>query len=342
MQRIILVAKAHLEVNLFAPSNKDPTFGLANKRIFVAGHCGIVGSALVRRLARENCEIVTAKPRQLDLCCQKAVERWLAARRLDAVFVPAARFGGMFVNERHSPDFLYKARLIETNLIHAAFKVDVGRLVVLNSAGAHPSYATKPVPENMLEHGGKLFAMATMDGAQLCDAYRRAYGCNFVSAIPANLYGPSESFDVHTNHILTLIRKFHEAKLRKAQSVVMTSNGAARCEFLYVDDCADALVYIMKAYLEADPIDVACGEDLPLIHLALLIAHIVGFEGRISDDPTKPDGLLEKVRNPERLRKLGWCRKVGLENGIRATYEWYLGQHTKNRPDVDQVRAVNQ
>ena len=305
------------------------TFSLAHKRIFVAGHRGMVGSALVRRLESENCEVLTAPRRELDLTRQEAVERWMEAERPDAVFVAGAKVGGIAANEAYPADFLYQNLVIEANLIDAAFRFGVRKLVFLASACVYPQLAPQPLTEDSLLSGpleptNECCGMAKIAGIKLCHAYRRQHACDFVSAIPASLYGAGGNFDLHTGHALpALIRKFHEAKLAGAKRVAIWGTGTPRRDFLHADDCADALVLIMKAYSDEEPINIGSGDDLPIIHLAMLVAHIIGFQGKIVNDAAKPDGMPGKLLSIEKLKALAWRPAIGLEEGIRATYEWY-------------------
>jgi GDP-L-fucose synthase len=292
----------------------------------------MVGSALVRRLASEGCTVLAATRQQLDLGRQDAVERWMAEHRPDAVFVAAAKVGGILANDTYPADFLYQNLAIEANLIHAAYQVGVKKLVFLGSACIYPKFAPQPITEDALLSGpleptNEWYAIAKIAGIKLCQAYRRQHGCDFVSAMPANLYGPGDNFDLQASHVLpAFIRKFHEAKLAGAKEVVTWGTGTPRREFLHADDCADALVLVMKLYSTEEHINVGSGEDLPISDLAQLVARIVGFEGRIVSDLTKPDGTPRKLMSGEKLKALGWRPKIDLETGMRQTYEWYLRQ----------------
>ncbi len=313
-------------------SEPNSAFSLAGKSVFVAGHRGMVGSALVRRLASEDCRVLTATRQQLDLGRQDAVERWMDEQRPDAVFVAAAKVGGILANDTYPADFLFQNLAIENNLIHAAYQVGVKKLVFLGSACIYPKFAPQPITEDALLSGpleptNEWYAIAKIAGIKLCQAYRRQHGCDFVSAMPANLYGPGDNFDLQGSHVLpAFIRKFHEAKRAGAKEVVTWGTGTPRREFLHADDCADALVLIMKAYSEEEHINVGSGEDLPISELAELVARVVGYQGEIVKDLTKPDGTPRKLMSGEKLKRLGWRPKIGLEEGIRATYEWYLRQ----------------
>jgi GDP-L-fucose synthase len=312
------------------PVEPSPVFSLERKRVFVAGHRGMVGAALVRRLVSENCEVLTASRGELDLTRQEAVERWMAARRLDAMFIAAARVGGILANERFPADFLYQNLIIEANLIHAAYRAGVAKVVFLGSSCIYPKLAPQPIPEEALLTGpleptNEWYAVAKIAGIKLCQAYRKQHGCDFVSAMPTNLYGPGDNFDLASSHVMpALIRKFHEAKLAERPEVAIWGTGSPRREFLHVDDCADALVHIMKVYSEEEHINVGSGEDLPIIELARLVAAVVGFGGEIVNDLSKPDGTPRKLMSGDKLKALGWRPRIALEEGIRATYRWYL------------------
>jgi len=306
------------------------TFDLAGKRVFVAGHRGMVGAALVRRLAQEGCTVLTAGREELDLTRQEPVERWIKEKSPQAVFIAAAKVGGILANASFPAQFLYDNLVIEANLIHAAHKAGVGKLVFLGSSCIYPKLAPQPIKEGALLTGpleptNEWYAVAKIAGLKLCEAYRRQYGCDFVSAMPTNLYGPGDNFDLNTSHILpALIRKMHDAKIANAAEVVIWGTGTPLREFLHVDDCADALVHIMKFYSGDTHINVGSGEELSVLELAMLTARIIGFKGEIVHDLSKPDGTPRKLMDSTKLRTLGWRPQIGLEEGIRTTYEWFL------------------
>ena len=309
---------------------KTTAYSLSGKRVFVAGHRGMVGGGLVRRLASEDCQILTATRGEMDLGRQEAVERWMATNRPQAVFIAAAKVGGILANDSYPADFLYQNLVIEANLIHAAYQVGVEKLVFLGSSCIYPKHASQPIPEEALLTGpleptNEWYAVAKIAGIKLCQAYRRQHGCDFISAMPTNLYGPGDNFDLTSSHVLpALIRKFHEARLSGAKEVVIWGTGTPRREFLHVDDCADALVHVMKVYSQEEHINIGSGEDLPIAELARLVARVTGFEGEITHDLTKPDGTPRKLMSGDKLRALGWRPRIGLEEGIAATYRWYL------------------
>lgn len=308
-------------------------YDLHGKQVFVAGHRGMVGAAVVRRLGGEGAAVLTAGRAELDLTRQEAVERFIVDRRPDAVIVAAAKVGGILANDTYPAEFLYENLAIETNLVHAAWKANVGKLVFLGSSCIYPKHAPQPIPEaamltGPLEPTNEWYAVAKIAGVKLCQAYRRQYGVDFVSAMPTNLYGPGDNFDLASSHVLpALIAKFHDAKTHGDDEVVIWGTGKPRREFLHVDDCADAIVHILKVYSEDEHINVGSGEDLAIIELARLVARVVGFEGRISNDLTKPDGTPRKLMSGAKLAALGWKPRIGLEDGIRSTYASFLELH---------------
>lgn len=303
---------------------------LRGKKIWVAGHKGMVGSALVRRLDREECTILTAARAELDLLDPAAVRAWLAKERPDAVFLAAARVGGILANDQRPADFLYENMMIEANVIEAAHRAGVGKLCFLGSSCIYPRLAAQPIREESLLTGpleptNQYYAIAKIAGIKLAQAYRRQHGRDFISAMPTNLYGPGDNFDLASSHVApALIRKAHEAKLAGATSITIWGSGTPRREFLHVDDCADACVHLMKHYSDEAPINVGAGEDLTILELARLICEIVGFEGAIVCDPSKPDGTPRKLLAIDRLQALGWAPRIGLRDGIAGTYAWFL------------------
>ena len=312
------------------------SFDLSGKRVFVAGHRGLVGSAIVRRLSQEPCEVLTAVRGELDLRRQEPVERWFKANRPDAVFVAAAKVGGILANSTYPAQFLYDNLAIETNLIHAAYLAGVKKLVFLGSSCIYPRLAPQPIGEDALLTGpleptNEWYAIAKIAGIKLCEAYRRQYACDFVSAMPTNLYGPGDNFDLATSHVLpALIRKMHDAKMAKASEAVLWGTGAPLREFLHVDDCADALVFIMKVYSEDRHINVGSGEELSILDAAKMAARVIGFEGKIVYDLSKPGGTPRKLMDSSNLRALGWQPKIGLEEGMKATYRWFLDHQSQH------------
>ena len=309
-------------------------YSLAGKRVWVAGHRGMVGSALMRRLASESCDLLTVGRDRVDLRRQEQVEAWMVAAKPQTVFVPAATVGGILANDTRPAEFLYDNLMIETNIINAAWKTGVEKLLFLGSSCIYPKLAPQPMSEDALLTGpleptNEWYAVAKIAGIKLCQAYRRQYGCDFISAMPTNLYGIGDNFDLQSSHVLpALVAKMHAAKAAHAPSVVLWGTGTPKREFLYVDDCADALVFLMKNYSDEQHVNVGVGEDISIRGLADLIQSIVGFRGEIVSDPTKPDGTPRKLMDVSKLAKFGWCAKTDLEAGIADVYRWYCDQLT--------------
>jgi GDP-L-fucose synthase len=305
-------------------------YDLAGKRVFVAGHRGMVGSAIVRRLARENCTIVTADRVALDLKRQDQVERFFDRERPEAVFMAAARVGGILANATYPADFLLDNLLIAANVTAAAHASGVEKMVFLGSSCIYPKLARQPIEEaslltGPLEPTNEWYAIAKIAGIKLAQAYRRQHRCDFVSAMPTNLYGPGDNFDLETSHVLpALIRKAHTAKISGAPSFTVWGSGTPRREFLHADDCADALVHIMRVYSDDEHINVGSGTDVTIADLARLVARIVGFKGGIEFDASKPDGTPRKLMSGAKLAALGWWPRIALEEGIAATYQAFL------------------
>jgi GDP-L-fucose synthase len=305
-------------------------YDLAGKRIFVAGHRGMVGSAVVRRLALEGCEVLTAGRGQADLLRQDQVERFMAEARPDEVVMAAARVGGILAKDTYPADFLYQNLMIEANVTAAAHAAGVNRMLFLGSSCIYPKFAEQPIVEEALLTGpleptNEWYAVAKIAGIKLVQAYRRQYRRDYISAMPTNLYGPGDNFDLQSGHVLpALIRKVHEAKLRGDRAVTVWGTGAPRREFLHADDCADALVFLLKTYSGDLHINVGSGTDVTILELAQMICRIVGFTGAIEHDLTKPDGTPRKLMSAERLRALGWAPSISLEDGIASTYRWFL------------------
>ena len=313
-----------------------PNYSLEGKRVWVAGHRGMVGSALVRRLASERCEILTAGRDRVDLRRQADVESWMEEAKPQAVFVPAATVGGILANDTRPAEFLYDNLMIEANVINAAWRMGIEKLLFLGSSCIYPKMAPQPMVEDALLTGpleptNQWYAVAKIAGIKLCQAYRRQYGCDFISAMPTNLYGPGDNFDLQSSHVMpALIAKMHAAKMERASTVTIWGTGTPRREFLHVDDCADALVFLMKNYSEDDHINVGVGEDISIRELAELIKNVVGFEGEIVTDPTKPDGTPRKLMDVGRLFRRGWSAHTGLEEGVAGVYRWYREHELSN------------
>ncbi len=304
-------------------------FSLDGKRIWVAGHGGMVGSALVRRLSREPCEILLAERRSLDLTRQSDVEAWMADVRPDAIVLAAAKVGGIMANATYPAAFLYDNLMIQANILEAAHRVGVRKVLVLGSSCIYPKHAPQPLAEESLLTGpleatNEAYAVAKIAGLKLAEAYRKQYSADFISAMPTNLYGPEDNFDLATSHVLpALIRKAHEAKTHGDDAMTIWGSGTVRREFMHVDDCADALVFLLQTYSAPQHINVGSGEDMTILELAQLVCEIVGFKGRIICDTTKPDGTPRKLMKSDRLKALGWAPKIALKDGIAGTYHWY-------------------
>jgi GDP-L-fucose synthase len=310
----------------------DVIYPLAGKRVWVAGHRGMVGAALLRRLEREGCDILTAARSSVDLTRQDDVERWMAANRPHAVFIAAAKVGGIFANQNNPATFLYDNLAIAANTIHASWQTGVEKLLFLGSSCIYPKMAPQPIREDALLTGpleptNQWYAIAKISGLMMARAYREQYGCDFISGMPTNLYGPGDNFDLQSSHVLpALIRKAHEAKISGASHFGIWGTGIPRREFLHVDDCADALVHTMKVYSEAEQINIGSGEDIPISDLAELVADVVGFTGAIVCDTSKPDGTPRKLMSGERLAELGWSPRISLRDGIGDAYRAFLAQ----------------
>jgi GDP-L-fucose synthase len=304
------------------------SFSLTGKRILVAGHRGMVGSAIVRQLEQEDCTILTAA-RTVDLRNQAQVRDWFEANRPDAVFLAAAKVGGILANDTAPADFLYDNLMIEANVVEAAHRTGTAKLLMLGSSCIYPRLAAQPIVEEALLSGpleptNAWYAIAKIAGIKLCQAYRRQHGCDFISAMPANLYGPGDNYDLAGSHVLpALIRKAHEAKLAGAATLTIWGSGRPRREFLHVDDLARACVFLMRHYSGEIPINVGTGEDIAIAELAQLVCEVVGFAGEIRRDLSKPDGTPCKLMAGDRLAALGWQPRIGLREGIAATYRAY-------------------
>jgi GDP-L-fucose synthase len=307
-------------------------YALKGKKVWVAGHNGMVGSALVRRLAREDVVLITADRASLDLRRQAEVERFVEAERPDAVIMAAARVGGILANSTYPADFLYDNLIVEANVMQAAFASNVEKVLFLGSSCIYPRLSPQPIPENALLTGpleptNEWYAIAKIAGIKLGEAYRRQHGRDFISAMPTNLYGPGDNFDLNSSHVLpALLRKAHEAKVRGDAEIVVWGTGTPRREFLHVDDCADALVFLLKTYSENEHVNVGSGEDISILELTQLVCRIVGYSGRIVHDLSKPDGMPRKLMSADKIRGLGWAPSIGLEAGITSVYD-YFRQH---------------
>jgi GDP-L-fucose synthase len=299
-------------------------------KIFVAGHRGMVGSAIVRRLKAEGfSHLVTRDRSQLDLADESAVAKFFAEERPTIVLVAAAKVGGIKANNDFPVEFLLENLGIQNNIIRSAYEAGVRKLLFLGSSCIYPKFAPQPIPETALLSGpleptNEAYAIAKIAGIKLSQAYNREYGANFISAMPTNLYGPNDNFDLETSHVLpALIRKAHEAKARMDQKLVVWGTGKPRREFLHVDDLASACLLLLEKYDSSEIINVGCGEDISIRELAELICDVVGFDGELAWDTTKPDGTPRKLLDVTRLRALGWKPAIPLRDGIARTYEWF-------------------
>ncbi|MCX7068112.1 MAG: GDP-L-fucose synthase [Methylococcales bacterium] len=299
-----------------------------NAKIYVAGHRGMVGSALVRKLqAQDYQHIVVRTSSELDLTNQAAVADFFAHEKPDYVFLAAAKVGGIHANNTYRAEFIYQNLMIESNVIHSAYLNKVTKLLFLGSSCIYPKLAPQPLKEEyllmgLLEPTNEPYAIAKIAGIKLCEAYRSQYGCNFISVMPTNLYGTNDHYDLNNSHVLpALLRKFHTAKLENAATVEIWGSGMPKREFLHVDDLADACFYLMQYYDEAELINIGTGEDMTINGLALLIKDIVGYTGDTIFDATKPDGTPRKLMDVSKLHTLGWQHSVGLADGIKAVYE---------------------
>ena len=307
----------------------DTVFPLAGRRIWVAGHRGMVGSAICRRLAAENCQVLTVPRRQVDLRRQAETEAWLSTERPDAVFLAAATVGGIRANDTRPAEFLYDNLAIEGNVIEASRRAGVKKLLFLGSSCIYPREAPQPMREDALLTGpleptNEWYAVAKIAGIELCRSYRRQYGCDFISAMPTNLYGPEDNFDLASSHVVpALIAKAHQAKGTGAAEMTVWGSGRPRREFLYVDDCADALVHLMKVYSDETHVNIGTGEDVTIDALARTVCDVVGFRGAIRYDPAMPDGAPRKLLDVSRLQALGWRPATPLRDGLVRAYDFY-------------------
>jgi GDP-L-fucose synthase len=305
-------------------------FPLRGRRVFVAGHKGMVGSAIVRRLRQSDCEILTADRRQLDLTRQKEVEEWMAAHKPDAVFVAAAEVGGIHANNSRPADFLYDNLAIELATIEASRKAGVKKLQFLGSSCIYPRLAPQPMKEEALLTGpleptNQWYAIAKIAGLKMCQAYRRQHRCDFISVMPTNLYGPGDNFDPAESHVpAAMILKTHNAKMGGASTIEIWGTGTPKREFLYVDDLADACVFLMERYSDEETVNIGTGSDITIKELGEVVAKVVGFRGGFTFNTSKPDGAPRKLLDVSRLTALGWTARTSVEDGFRQTYDWFL------------------
>jgi len=310
----------------------DGNYSLEGKRVWVAGHGGMVGGALLRRLQPERCEVLTARRDQLDLRNQADTREWMAEHRPDAVIVAAARVGGIHANDTYPADFLFDNLAIELNIINAAATIGVEKLLFLGSSCIYPREASQPVSESALLTGpleptNEWYAVAKIAGIKLCQAYRRQHGCDFIAAMPTNLYGPGDNFHPENSHVpAALLRRIHEAKIAGDPTVTVWGTGRPRREFLYVDDLADACVFLLKRYSGESHVNVGTGTDISIADFAALIKKVVGYQGELVHDTSRPDGMMRKLLDVSTIAKLGWTASMPLEEGLARFYEWYLAK----------------
>ncbi len=307
----------------------SPLFELAGKRVYVAGHKGMVGSAIVRRLASESCEILTAD-RSVDLREQQAVREWFVQNRPKVVIIAAAKVGGILANDSFPAQFLYDNLMIEANLIEASRQAGAEKVLFLGSSCIYPKFAPQPIPEDALLTGpleptNEWYAVAKIAGIKLCQAYRREYGCDYISAMPTNLYGPGDNYDLKSSHVLpALLRKAHEAARAGDASIEIWGTGTPRREFLHVDDLADGCIFLLKHYSDQEHVNIGSGTDVEIGELARLVCQIVGFKGDIVHDLSRPDGTPRKLMSGDKIRALGWSPRIELADGIASAYAAFL------------------
>lgn len=311
-----------------APIRKKTDLMEKQSKIYIAGHRGMVGSAIERKLRAEGyCNIITRTSQELDLRNQQAVNDFFAAERPDHVFLAAAKVGGIVANNTYRAEFIYENLMIESNIIHAAYVHGVTKLLFLGSSCIYPKLAPQPLKEEYLlsgylEQTNQPYAIAKIAGIELCDAYRAQYGCNFISAMPTNLYGPNDNYDLEKSHVLpALLRKFITAKKKQEPEVILWGSGTPLREFLHVDDLADACLFLMNHYHEQGLVNIGMGTDISILELAQLIQKVVGYQGNIILDPSRPDGTPRKLMDVSKLTNLGWKASIGLEQGIARVYE---------------------
>ena len=302
-------------------------FDLSNKKVCVTGNRGMVGAALVRRLQSENCDILGVGRKEVDFINQAEVEKWMYSNKPDVLFIAAAKVGGIHANNIYPANFLYENLMIEANLIHAAFKAGVEKLVFLGSTCIYPKLAPQPMLEDSLLTGSleptnEWYAIAKIAGIKLCQAYRKQHGCDFISAMPTNLYGPGDNYDLETCHVLpALLRKAHEAKRQNAETLLVWGSGTPLREFLHVDDLADAIVFLAKNYSDEGIVNIGSGQEVSIHELAEIVCEIVGFKGKLVFDASKPDGTPRKLSDVKKLKLLGWNNVRKLNIGLESTYE---------------------
>jgi len=315
-------------------SHAAPHYDITGKRIFIAGHRGMVGAALMRQLSDRDCTLLTATRQELDLSHQDATTQWLAENKPDAMIIAAAKVGGILANDTYPATFLYENLAIASHLIEGARQADIGRVVFLGSSCIYPKLADQPISEDALLTGpleptNEWYAIAKIAGIKLCQAYRRQYGLDYISAMPTNLYGPHDNFDLTSSHVIpALMRKAHEAKLAGSETMTIWGSGTPRREFMHVDDCASGIIHLLEHYTGERHVNIGCGQDVTIRTLAQTIANVVQFNGTIVGDSTKPDGTPRKLMDSTTLHGMGWQPQISLTDGLSSTYEWFLEHHT--------------
>lgn len=305
-------------------------FDIKGKKIFIAGHNGMVGSAVLRKLIGEDCIILTANRSDLNLIDQNEVNEWFNVNRPDVVVLCAAKVGGIHANNEFPVDFLYNNLMIETNIINASYQNNVKKLVFLGSSCIYPRDCQQPMSEKylltgQLESTNQWYAIAKIAGIKLCQAYRKQYGKDYISAMPTNLYGPGDNYDLATSHVIpALLRKCHEAKINNDEFMEVWGTGKVKREFLHVDDCADAIVFLLKYYSDKEQVNVGTGTDVTIEGLTNIIQEVIGYDGKLQFDTTKPDGTPRKLLDTSRINSLGWSPKISLKNGIQQVYKDYI------------------
>lgn len=304
-------------------------FEIADKRIWVCGHNGMVGRAVIRALNEYNCDILTVERQDLDLTRQQNVEDWMEKAKPDAVIICAAKVGGILANDTFPADFIYQNMIIETNIIHASYLCNVTKLIFLGSSCIYPKLVDQPIKEEALlsgnlEQTNQWYAIAKIAGIKLCQAYRKQHGCDFISVMPTNLYGPHDNFDLDTSHVIpALIRKAHEAKSNEASTMTIWGSGKPFREFMHVDDCASGILFLLEHYSDYLHVNLGTGKDITIYDLALNIKQAVGFYGDIVCDLSKPDGTFRKCLDVSLLNNLGWQSKINFKDGLRETVNWF-------------------
>ncbi len=304
-------------------------YSLQGKKIFVAGHQGMLGSSICRNLEKKNVEVLSISHDKLDLTRQSDVENWVKSNRPDAIIVAAAKVGGIYANDNYPAEFIYQNLAIEQNLIHAAHLNGVEKLVMLGSSCSYPKMAPQPIIESSLMDGrpeptNQWYTVAKIAGIKLCEAYRRQYDHDFISIIPANLFGPRDSFDPVNSHVIPgLIRRLHESKISKKPNEIIWGSGMQKREFMYVDDASDAIIFLMEHYSDCEVINVGTGEEVTIRQLSEKIARIVDYQGKLTYDSTKPDGAPRKILDVSRLHAMSWYHSSGFDDALNLTYQWF-------------------